>query len=145
MHKMNNNRSTGKTKVNNLNKRFELYAEANAVLKEKLVKGEELTTYEEAIQFKDLRCIEFAFKFYKLSSVAIDIIMFLHLNGGFFLGGYSDLTQALGRKTGPKGHAPNIRNMCNVLEEQGIIIIYRDKKKHWPIQIDLCSDWMNKI
>lgn len=123
------------------------YIEENTNLREKLCYTTDkdlLTSYEQAIWNMDLRPITFALKLYKLSSIAIDIILYLHLNGGFIVGGFSDLTRALGRTDGPKGQAPNISKVCHELEDKGILIIWLNEKNR-PEQIDLADNWMKLL
>ena len=126
------------------------YTQAHKDLKQRVYYTDpnELNSYERGVSYTDLRCIDFALKFYNLSSIAVDIIMYLHCHGGSFKGNYSEFTKAMGRLPGAKGHTPNIRNMCLKLEEQGILIIWRNEnseKNHRPTQIDLNPEWTKLI
>ena len=145
MPKMNNNRLSGNAKVEDIDTRLSDYITRNDELKSKVALTDEANDYEKAINYNDLRGISIGLKLYKLSSVALDIIMYLHLNRGFIQGGYSDLTRALGRKDGPNGHVPNITKMCRTLEEQGILIIWRKENSDRPTEIDLNPNWINLI
>ena len=109
---------------------------------------EDLNDYERGVNYGDLRGIDLALRFYNLSSIAVDIIMYLHCHRGTFKGNYSELTKALGRDSGANGHTPNIRNMCVKLEESGILIIWRSEtseKNRRPIQFDLNPKWTKLI
>lgn len=143
------NRSTGRGTSEILEAMLTTYAEANAELEAKLRNNaEEATEYERAIGIANLQKIDFAFRFYNLSSIAVDIIMLIHKCGGTFRGNYSELTRALGREDGAKGHTPNIRNMCLRLKEQGIITIHCHKGAGGngrPEAISLSPNWMGII
>ena len=152
---MNNARPTGRNSANDTNSKFDAYIQMNADFKEKLYNSShddniELTDYEKHLSVSDVCSLDLAFKFYKLSTIAVDIIMFLHFNGGMFEGNFSDLTVALGRKSGPKGHTPNIRTMCLKLQEQGILnITYSErltKDNHArPVRFDLNPYWTKNL
>lgn len=89
--------------------------------------------------------LNFALRFYKLSSIYVDILLFLHKEGGAFVGGYSALTAALGRPTKPKsGHVPNIRKSIISLEEKGMIFT-RKNDKGTVLMIMLNTDWLDRI
>lgn len=86
----------------------------------------------------------FATKFYKMSAIWVEIILYLHQNNGVYIGNYSDFTVALGRNPGPKGSVPNIRKCCIELMERSILSIeFTDSGR--PKLIKLNSDWMSKI
>jgi hypothetical protein len=151
---MNNARPTGKNSTDITNSKLDNYVQMNADFKEKLYGSShdediQLTDYEKHLCVRDVFSLDLAFKFYKLSTIAVDIIMFLHFNGGMFEGNYSDLTVALGRKSGPKGHTPNIRNMCLQLQEQGILFItcnaVADGKTARPVRFDLNPYWTKNL
>lgn len=127
-----------------------LYEQGHKDMKQRVyfTNPENLNDYERGVNYGDLRGIDLALRFYNLSSIAVDIIMYLHCNGGVFKGNYSEFTKALGRNSGANGHTPNIRNMCLKLEEQGILTIWRNEnnaKSRRPIQIDLNPKWTKLI
>jgi hypothetical protein len=152
---MNNARPNGKNSTEAIHTKLDSYAQMNESLKDRLYKSShdesiQLTEYEKNLRVQEVFSLDVAFKFYKLSSIAVDIIMYLHFNGGQFEGNYSDLTVALGRKSGPKGHTPNIRSMCLKLQEQGIIQITYNRQSIKgnpvrPTRIDLNPHWIDKI
>lgn len=152
---MNNIRKNGKNSTETINDKLDSYVQMNETLKDRLYNSTrdesiQLTEYEKKLSVRDVFSLDIAFKFYKLSSIAVDIIMFLHFNGGIFEGNFSDLTVALGRKSGPKGHTPNIRTMCLKLQEQGILnITYSEKltkdNHARPIQFDLNPYWVKNL
>ena len=151
---MKNARPTGRNSANDTNSKLDAYVQMNADFKEKLYCSShdyniELTDYEKHLSVSDVFSLDLAFKFYKLSTIAVDIIMFLHFNGGLFEGNYSDLTVALGRKSGPKGHTPNIRTMCLQLQAQGILFItyttVTEGKSARPVRFDLNPYWTKNL
>lgn len=151
---MNNARPTGRNSTDITNSKLDNYVQMNADFKEKLYCSShdediQLTEYEKHLCVRDVFSLDLAFKFYKLSTIAVDIIMFLHFNGGMFEGNYSDLTVALGRKSGPKGHTPNIRTMCLQLQEQGILFItcnaVTDGRTARPVRFDLNPYWTKNL
>lgn len=142
----NTNNSKGTKGPINLTENLNSYIEGNEKLKSVLyfADDKDMTTYQQDIRNLDLRIINFGLKLYKLSSIAVDIIMYLHLNGGFIKGNYSDLTRALGRKGGNSGHVSAVRKMCKELEAKGILRVWTEKTTT-PIQIDLNSNWIELL
>ena len=149
---MNNERPNGKNSTEAIHTKLNSYAQMNESLKDRLYNSShdesiQLTEYEKKLGIQDILGLDVAFKVYKLSSIAIDIIMYLHFNGGVFEGNFSELTVALGRKSGPKGHTPNIRTMCLKLQAQGILnIVYSEKltkdNHARPVQFNLNPYWV---
>jgi hypothetical protein len=119
------------------------YLNLNKQLKSKIYFDDEtnLTEYEAEMRSVDLRSIDLALRLYKLSTLAVDIIIYLHTHEGVFNGGYTDLTIALDRITGPKGQESNIRKMCLNLAENNIIYIDYVKGKHKVSAIRLNPKW----
>lgn len=144
---MRNNRKVGGINENNVEAKIENYINGNRAVKTRVyfADTENLNSYEREMQSVDLRGIEIGLKMYKLSSLALDIIMYLHSHGGSISGGYSDLTRALGRTDGAKGQVSNIRKMCVTLEEQGILLVSHKDEHKYPTQIDLNPNWINLI
>lgn len=143
MANMTNNRPVGKNSAEKVNVMLSHYTFLNMQLKERVYFSpkKELTDYEKQLTVNEVRNIEFAFKFYTLSTIAVDIIMYLHTHGGIINGGYSDLTVALGRTTGPKGQVPNIRQMCLKLAASDIIYIDHAESKQKVKAIRLNPHW----
>ena len=99
------------------------------------------TAYSIAVSTNADTMIDFAMRVHKISAIWLDIIQYLHKNGGVFVGDYSDLTVALGRNPGPYGHASNIRKSVVELMSKGIITV-QFKKEHRPEIIFLNPNWM---
>jgi hypothetical protein len=100
--------------------------------------------YEMSLSKADLVKIEFAFRFYKMNAISVDIISFLHRSGGEFQGNYSDFTRALGRKGGPNGHESNIRKVCLDLQAKGILILTFAESGRVKT-IELNKYWTSKV
>ena len=143
MANMTNKRPIGRNNTENVNDKLNHYTFLNEQLKERVYFSpkKELTDYEKKLTVNEVRCIDFAFKMYTLSTIAVDIIMYLHTHGGIINGGYSDLTVALGRTTGPKGQVPNIRHMCLKLAATDIIYIDHAESKQKVNAIRLNPHW----
>lgn len=88
--------------------------------------------------------LDFALRFYKLSALWVDILVFLHRRNGVYCGNYSDLTVALGRNAGPNGHVTNIRKCCIELASRNILFIDFAENGR-PIMFRLNGDWTAKI
>ncbi|MBR4881391.1 MAG: hypothetical protein IKU19_05620 [Clostridia bacterium] len=87
---------------------------------------------------------EFAFVYSELSRIVTDIIKYLYYHDGEFKGGFSALSVALGKKSGPNGDASNCRNSCLRLEAAGVVSIVW-KKVHTVDTICLTKDWQWQI
>ena len=144
---MRNNRKLGGINETSIEAKIENYLKGNDEVKSKVyyTDPEELSSYEREMQSIDLRSISVGLKMYKLSSLALDTIMYLHSHGGTIKGGYSDLTRALGRTDGNKGQVSNIRKMCITLEQQGILLVWHRDEHKSSIQIDLNPNWVNML
>lgn len=90
------------------------------------------------------KMFEFAMAFHHIGTIGVQIIEYLNAHG-FLNGGYSDLTRAIGRKTGVNGDEPNIRKWCKALELAGVITIVYNDGKRTVKQIILNPYWMNAV
>lgn len=80
MANMTNKRPIGRNNTENVNDKLNHYTFLNEQLKKRVYFSpkKELTDYEKKLTVNEVRCIDFAFKMYTLSTIAVDIIMYLH-------------------------------------------------------------------
>ena len=100
--------------------------------------------YMESLPAQADRQLNFALKLYKLSAIWVDILVYLHNHNGVYCGNYTDLTVALGRNPGPRGHSANIRKCCVELAQRDLIFI-ECGETGYPKLIRLNEDWMYMI